>query len=46
MCDAAKDFAMSFGIAKFQLAQHNAKLVAEYVGKDARAPNPDITRAI
>ena len=44
--DTATVYAMSFGIAKFQLAQHKVKLVGEYVGRDGRSPNPDIIRAI
>ena len=31
--DTATAFAMSFGIAKFSLAQHEAKLVGEIVGR-------------
>ena len=44
--DTATAFAMSFGIAKFQLAQRNVKLVGEIVGRDGRSPNPAIVRAI
>ena len=44
--DTATAFAMSFGIAKFALAQEEAKLVGEIVGKHGRKPNPDIVRAI
>ena len=44
--DTATAFAMSFGIAKFSLAQEEAKLVGEIVGKHGRKPNPAIVRAI
>ena len=44
--DTATAFAMSFGIAKFALAQHEAKLVGEIVGRFGRKPNPAIVRAI
>lgn len=44
--DAATAFAMSFGIAKFDLAQVEAKLVGEIVGRYGRSPNPAIVRAI
>ena len=44
--DAAKGFAMSFGISKFQLAQPSVKLVGEIVGRNGRSPNPEIVRAI
>ena len=44
--DTATAFAMSFGIAKFALAQHEAKLVGEIVGRNGRSPNPAIVRAI
>ena len=37
---------MSFGIAKFQLAQEKVKLVGEIVGREGRSPNPAIVRAI
>jgi len=44
--DTAAAFALSFGIAKFQLAQHQVKLVGELVGKDGRQPNPELVQAI
>ena len=44
--DTATGFALSFGIAKFQLAQESVKLVGEYVGTYGRRPNPDLIRAI
>merc|ERR1712138_147008 len=44
--DTATAFAMSFGIAKFSLAQHEDKLVGEIVGRSGRKPNPAIVRAI
>ena len=44
--DTATAFAMSFGIAKFALAQTEAKLVGEIVGRHGRAPNPVLVRAI
>ena len=44
--DTAVAFALSFGIAKFQLAQVKVKLVGEYVGREGRTPNPEIARAI
>ena len=44
--DTATAFALSFGIAKFQLAQWKVKLVGEIVGREGRSPNPAITRAI
>ena len=44
--DTATAFAMSFGIAKFALAQEEAKLVGEIVGKYGRSPNPAIVRAV
>ena len=44
--DTAPAFAMSFGIAKFQLAQVRVKLVGEIVSRDGRSPNPEIVRAI
>ena len=44
--DTATAFAMSFGIAKFSLAQVEAKLVGEIVGRYGRSPNPAIVRAI
>ena len=44
--DTATAFAMSFGIAKFALAQIEAKLVGEIVGRYGRSPNPAIVRAI
>ena len=44
--DTATAFAMSFGIAKFSLAQVEAKLVGEIVGRHGRSPNPAIVRAI
>ena len=44
--DTATAFAMSFGIAKFALAQVQAKLVGEIVGRYGRSPNPAIVRAI
>ena len=37
---------MSFGIAKYVLAQMQAKLVGEIVGRNGRSPNPAIVRAI
>eukprot|EP00973_Karenia_brevis_P058398 8132724-Karenia_brevis.AAC.1 len=37
---------MSFGITKFALAQVEAKLVGEIVGRHGRSPNPAIVRAI
>ena len=44
--DTATAFAMSFGIAKFSLAQLEANLVGEIVGRFGRSPNPAIVRAI
>ena len=44
--DTATVFAMSFGISKFSLAQIEAKLVGEIVGRMGRSPNPAIVRAI
>jgi hypothetical protein len=44
--DTATCFAMSFGVAKFALAQVEAKLVGEIVGRNGRRPNPAIIRAI
>ena len=44
--DVATVFAMSFGVAKFQLAQTKVKLVGEIVGREGRSPNPDVVRAI
>ena len=44
--DTATSFALSFGIAKFQLCQQKVKLVGEYVGKEGRSPNPDLVSAI
>ena len=43
--DTATAFALSFGIAKFQLAQCRVKLVGEIVGREGRSPNPAIVRA-
>lgn len=37
---------MSFGVARFQLAQQTVKLVGEIVGREWRSPNPEIIRAI
>ena len=44
--DAATSFALSFGIAKFQLGQTKVKLVGEYVGREGRSPNPDLVESI
>ena len=44
--DVATVFAMSFGVAKFQLAQARVKLVGELVGREGRSPNPEVVRAI
>jgi len=44
--DLATVFAMSFGAAKFQLAQLCVKLVGELVGRHGRSPNPEVVRAI
>ena len=44
--DTATSFALSFGIAKFQLGQVKVKLVGEYVGREGRSPNPDLVSAI
>ena len=44
--DTATSFALSFGIAKFQLCQTKVKLVGEYVGREGRSPNPDLVSAI
>ena len=44
--DVATVFAMSFGVAKFQLAQTRVKLVGELVGREGRSPNPEVVRAI
>ena len=44
--DTATAFAMSFGISKFALAQEQAKLVGEIVGRYGRSPNPAIVNAI
>ena len=46
MFDTATVFALSFGIAKFALAQKEAKLVGEIVGREGRRPNPAIVKAI
>ena len=39
--DTGTAFALSFGIAKFQLAQSKVKLVGEIVGREGRSPNPE-----
>ena len=44
--DTATSFALSFGIAKFQLAQTEVKLVGELVGRDGRRPNPALIESI
>ena len=44
--DVATCFALSFGIAKLQIAQTRVKLVGEYAGREGRSPNPEIVRAI
>ena len=44
--DTAAAFSMSFGIAKFALAQEEAKLVGEIVGRYGRRPNLEMVRAI
>ena len=44
--DTATAFAMSFGISKFSLAQIEAKLVGEIVGRHGRSPNPAIVRSV
>ena len=44
--DTAVAFALSFGIAKFQLAQKDVKPLGEYVGQQGRRPNPDLIKAI
>ena len=44
--DAATSFALSFGIAKFQLGQPKVKLVGEHVGREGRMPNPELVEAI
>ena len=44
--DTAAAFGVSFGVAKFQLAQREGKLVGEIVGRYGRSPNPAIVRAI
>ncbi len=44
--DAATAFALSFGIAKFQLAQEKVKLVGEIVDREGRSLNPAIVRAV
>ena len=44
--DVASRFGLSFGIAKFQLAQVEVKLVGELVGREGRKPNPDMIRCI
>ena len=44
--DTATASAVSFGIAKFQLAQPKVKLVGEIVGRQGRSPDPAIVRAI
>ena len=44
--DTAAGFGLSFGIKKFQLAQHKVKYVGEIVGRDGRSPNPDLCAAI
>jgi hypothetical protein len=44
--DTATAFALSFGIAKFQLAQAQVKLVGEIVSREGRSPNPEIIRAV
>jgi hypothetical protein len=44
--DTATAFELSFGIAKFQLAQAQVKLVGEIVSREGRSPNPEIIRAV
>ena len=44
--DTAAAFALSFGIKKFQLAQHEVQLVGEIVGREGRKPNPAMCKAI
>ena len=44
--DTATAFCVSFGIAKFQLAQTQVKLVGEIVSRQGRSPNPAICQAI
>ena len=44
--DTAGSFALSFGIAKFQLAQPEVKLVGEYVGREGRRPNDEVIKAL
>ena len=44
--DTAASFALSFGIAKFQLGQTKVKLVGEYVGREGRSPNPELVSAV
>ena len=41
--DTGTAFALSFGIAKFQLAQSQVKLVGEIVGRDGRSPRTRIS---
>lgn len=40
--ETARACGMSFGIAKFQLAQQRVERVGEYVGRDDCSPNPEI----
>ena len=42
----ASAFAMSLGVAKFQLAQAEVKLVGEIVGREGCSPNPELVTTV
>ena len=42
----ASAFAMGVGVAKFQLAQAEVKLVGEIVGREGCSPNPELVTAV
>jgi len=44
--DTATALGLSFGISKFQPAQHKVKLVGEIVSREGRSLNPEVVRAI
>ena len=44
--DTAAAFGISFGVAKFQIAQTEVKLVGEIVGRKGRAANPACIEAV
>lgn len=44
--DTAAGFAVSFGVAKFQLATTKAKLGGEYGGREGRESNPQLVEAL